>query len=109
MSKDSNDKCIFCGIARGSKEKILEDFEDFVIFNDIRPSAPFHMLLVPKEHIPSINELEEQHKDLVAQMIFAARDIAKVNNMEGYKLCFNVGEKGGQVVKHLHLHLLGWQ
>lgn len=109
MRKNSSDKCIFCGIARGKKEKLLKDFEHFVVFNDINPSAPFHMLIVPKEHIASVSDLEERHKILVAEMIFAARDVAKEKGMAGYRLCFNVGEKGGQVVKHVHLHLLGWQ
>lgn len=101
-------ECVFCDIANNGKEVLVLEMDKFVVFNDINPSAPVHMLFVSKEHISSVTELEEKHKELVADMIYAARDIAKEKKLEGYKLIFNVGERGGQVVFHLHLHLMGW-
>lgn len=101
-------ECIFCDIANKEKEVLVLERDKFVVFNDTSPSAPVHMLFVPKEHISSVTELEEKHKELIADMIYTARDIAKEKKLEGYKLIFNVGERGGQVVSHLHLHLMGW-
>ena len=102
------DNCVFCDVAHNKKEALIAEYDDFVMFHDISPSAPVHILLAPYEHIASVNDLEEKHKGLVADMIYAARDYAKKEKLEGYKLIFNVGEKGGQVVFHLHLHLMGW-
>lgn len=76
-------------------------------FDDIHPKAPIHTLVVAKEHITSIARLEASHAELIARMIYAAKDIAAKNNLNGYKLVFNVGREGGQVIDHLHLHLLG--
>lgn len=103
------EQCIFCDIANNKKEMLVAERSEFVVFNDASPSAPVHMLIVPKEHISSVNELEDKHKGLVADMIYAAKDIAKEQKLEGYKLIFNVGERGGQIVFHLHLHLMGWK
>lgn len=101
-------KCIFCSIA---KKEISSDivFEDgnLMFFKDIKPSAPVHYLVVPKEHIQSIAHLEGNHKDVLASLIYSAKDEAKKLGLKGYKLVFNVGREGGQVVDHLHLHLLG--
>ncbi len=88
---------------------LVAEKDDFVVFNDIKPSAPVHMLFVPKEHISSVSDLEDKHKELVADMVYTAKDIAKEEKLEGYKLIFNVGERGGQIIFHLHLHLLGWK
>ena len=102
------EECIFCNIANHKGGDLIAEYDDFVMFSDIKPSAPVHILLAPKEHIASVNDLEEKHKGLVADMIYAARDYAKRQKLEGYKLIFNVGEKGGQIVFHIHLHLMGW-
>lgn len=100
--------CIFCKIIN---KQILADFlfEDsqLVAFKDIKPSAPVHYLLVPKEHIPSIAHLEGNHKEVLAALIYKAKDLASEAGLKGYKLVFNVGKEGGQVIDHLHLHLLG--
>ena len=103
------DDCTFCNIANNGKEVLVAEKDDFVVFNDIKPSAPVHMLFVPKEHISSVSDLEDKHKELVADMVYTAKDIAKEEKLEGYKLIFNVGERGGQIIFHLHLHLLGWK
>ena len=75
-------------------------------FKDIYPKAPFHILIVPKKHIPSINHLKIDDKILMGELILVAQEIARQNNLKGYKLLINVGREGGQVIDHLHLHLL---
>ncbi len=100
--------CIFCKI---TKKEIPADivFEDdtLMVFKDIHPSAPVHDLVVPKEHIQSIASLEGNHRDILAHMIYTAKEVAAKAGLKGYKLVFNVGRDGGQVIDHLHLHLLG--
>ena len=101
------DNCIFCKIANGGipTDKVFEN-DKVVAFNDINPKARIHILIVPKRHIESIKSLEEGDKDLIGELFLAAKKIAKDKNMGGYKLLFNVGREGGQLVDHLHLHLL---
>lgn len=100
--------CIFCKII---KKEIPSDFifedKDIVAFKDIKPSAPVHYLIVPKEHIQSIAHLEGNHKEVLASMIYTAKSLAEKFGLRGYKIVFNVGKEGGQVIDHLHLHLLG--
>lgn len=101
--------CIFCNIINKeiSANVIYED-KNFIIFEDIKPSAPVHLLIVPKEHIASVNDLEEKHKELIGDLFLLAKKIAKQEGVsDGYKLAFNTGRKSGQLVDHLHLHLLG--
>jgi histidine triad (HIT) family protein len=99
--------CIFCKIAKGEipSAKVFEN-DNLVAFNDINPKARVHILIVPKEHIKSIKHLGNGHKELIGEMVLAAQKIAKEKNLEGYKLVINVGREGGQLVDHLHLHLL---
>ena len=101
------ENCIFCKIIKGEipSTKVFED-EKLVAFLDINPKAKAHILIVPKEHIESIKRLEDGHKELVGEMFLAAQKIAKEKNLPGYKLVINVGREGGQIVDHLHLHLL---
>ncbi len=103
-------ECIFCKII---EKKIPADivFEDekIIVFKDIKPKAPVHLLILPKEHIVSVNEVEEKDKDILGNLLLVAKEIAKevgVNGL-GYKLAINVGEGAGQEVPHLHIHLLG--
>lgn len=100
--------CIFCKIAAGeaSAETAYED-DAVKVFASIDPKAPVHLLVIPKVHIQSIAHLEADHGDIVARLIFAAKDTAARRGLTGYKLVFNVGRDGGQVIDHLHLHLLG--
>lgn len=100
--------CVFCKIA--AKEigaDIVYEDSGVLAFNDIRPSAPVHVLVVPKEHIQSIAHLESNHNEVISKLIFTAKSLAEKSNLKGYKLVFNVGREGGQVIDHLHLHLLG--
>ena len=108
MSKD----CIFCEIIRGDRPaEFVYQGDTVVAFNDINPKAPVHILVVPKKHIRSINDLTEADRDVVAELIFRAKEIAKDQGIArtGYKLTFNVEGGGGQIVFHLHMHLVGWK
>ena len=101
------DNCIFCKIVKGEipSAKVWED-ENLLAFNDINPKADIHILVIPKKHIESVKHLEKSDKDLAGEMVLAAQEIAKQKNLAGYKLVINVGREGGQLIDHLHLHLL---
>ncbi len=104
------DACIFCKIASGgAKATIVEESPDFLAFEDIHPQAPVHTLLVPREHLPTLNDLRPEHAPLLGRMILAARDIARRRGIaeRGYRLLANCNAEGGQAVFHLHFHLLG--
>jgi histidine triad (HIT) family protein len=106
MEKD----CTFCKIIKGEKSAdFLYQDESLVVFKDIRPHAPVHLLIVPREHIPSVNDLKEQDKDTIFKMIVKAKEMAEEYAIaeSGYRLVFNVERGAGQVIFHLHLHLLG--
>ena len=103
------DDCIFCKIMKKEipTEFVYED-DEIVAFNDIHPQAKHHVLIVPKKHIPKISDLNENEQDeiLVGKMFLVARDIAKERQLDGYNLQFNVGESAGQIIFHIHLHLM---
>ena len=101
--------CIFCRIINKKQiADIVYEDEKFMAFKDINPSAPVHILLMPKKHISSINDLKEKHKNLMGELILLAKKIARKQNInKGYKLSFNIGKNGGQIVNHLHLHIMG--
>ncbi len=104
------DDCVFCNIINKTIDaKLLAETEDLIVINDIFPKAPVHFLVIPKKHVESINHLSENQELLVGKIVFAAKQMAEKLNIaeKGYKLIFNVGRDGGQVVKHLHLHVLG--
>lgn len=88
-------------------EFVYED-EKCVAIKDLYPKAPIHLLVIPRKPIPSVKELKEEDKDLVSHLFFVGKQLAEEYKCEGYRLQFNVGEKGGQVIFHLHLHLMGW-
>ena len=103
-------ECIFCRIVRGeSPGELIYEGENLVAFKDIKPHAPVHILLVPKKHIRSINDLEEEDRTVLSDLVFAAKKLAVEQGIDktGYKLVYNVERGGGQFVFHLHLHLLG--
>ena len=102
--------CIFCKIiSKDILAEIIFEDDDFIVFKDIKPATPIHVLLVPKKHIISIAQIEESDRELMGRLIWLAKNIAEDLNIseKGYRLTFNVGEDGGQEVKHLHLHLMG--
>lgn len=102
--------CIFCKIANGDilKEYRHED-ELIVAFDDVHPLAPVHVLIIPRKHIPSIDDLKEGGGALTGKMIMVAQKIARDMDIasDGYKLLFRVRKHGGQEVDHIHLHLIG--
>lgn len=100
--------CIFCKISQKEipAEFLYED-DEIILIKDIRPSAPIHYLIIPKEHIQSIMHLKNNHQAIISKLIFAAKKVAENTGLVGYKLVFNVGREGGQMIDHLHLHLLG--
>jgi histidine triad (HIT) family protein len=101
-------KCLFCKIASGEiSSEIIHEDKSIKVFKDIQPKAPVHLLVIPKIHIQSIAHLEADHNDVIAKLIYAAKRVAEERGLRGYKLVFNVGREGGQVIDHLHLHLLG--
>jgi len=103
-----NPDCIFCKIVNKKlPAEILFENGSLIIIKDIKPSAPIHHLIISKEHIKSVATLEEKNKDLIADMILAAKDDAKLAGLSGYKTVFNVGREGGQIIDHLHLHMMG--
>ena len=104
--------CIFCKIAKKeiSSEILFED--DFVVaFPDLHPIAPVHILVIPKEHIESVNELtgDEKGERIAGRLVLAAKKIAQEKGIgeDGYKLLIRTGSHGGQEISHLHMHLLG--
>jgi len=99
--------CIFCKIIKGEipSAKVFES-DKIVAFNDINPKAKVHILIVPKKHIESVKHLQGGDKDLIGEIFLTTQKIAKEKNLEGYRLIINVGREGGQLVDHLHLHLL---
>jgi histidine triad (HIT) family protein len=102
--------CLFCKIFRREipAKEVFRD-EEIVAFEDIRPVAPTHVLVIPKEHIPSVHELTGAHAPLLARMFEVANRVADERKVdrEGYRLVFNKGPQAGQSVYHLHLHVLG--
>jgi histidine triad (HIT) family protein len=106
MEKD----CIFCQIAQGQTDtEMLYQSDTLVVFKDINPHAPVHLLLVPKKHIRSINDLTDADQEILAELIMVAKEMAREQGVarSGYKLLYNVEKGGGQLVFHLHLHLIG--
>lgn len=103
--------CLFCKIANGQMDTpFLFENENLVVFRDINPHAPVHLLIVPKRHIRSVNDLTTDDDDaIIAEMIMVAKQMAEAEKVDtsGYKLLFNVEKGGGQVIFHLHLHLIG--
>lgn len=100
--------CVFCKIiGKQIPAEIVLETAEIIAFKDIKPSAPAHYLIVPKKHIQSIIHLEDGHREIVAEVVFAAKELAEKIGLKGYKLVFNVGREGGQLIDHLHLHLLG--
>jgi histidine triad (HIT) family protein len=101
--------CTFCQIIERKKpaEIVYED-EDLVVFRDIRPSAPVHLLIVPRIHVDTLNSLDEGSAHIVSRMVLTAKNIAELYKIQsGYRLVINCGREAGQVIFHLHMHLMG--
>jgi histidine triad (HIT) family protein len=100
--------CIFCKIASGEIEsELLHEDDQVVAFRDINPAAPFHVLVIPREHIARASDASEAHAELLGRMQLVAAKIAESGGISDYRLVTNCGEEAGQAVFHLHLHVLG--
>ncbi len=112
LSKEVNrvPECIFCKIAKGDipADKVYED-DKVVAFNDVSPQSPTHILIIPKEHIPSTNNIDESNSHIISHIFVVINKIAKEKGLDsqGYRIVNNCGEFGGQSVEHIHFHLLG--
>lgn len=105
-----NSACIFCRIIAGQiPSKIVFQNEQLIAIEDINPVAPVHILIIPREHIGSLNDVNHSHSEILSQIQITASQIAREMNIaqDGYRLINNCGEQGGQTVMHLHYHLLG--
>jgi histidine triad (HIT) family protein len=104
------ENCVFCKILnRELKSEFIYEDNDIACIKDIHPQAPTHLLLIPKKHIPTILDLQEEDEKLIGKMILKAGEIAKqctISN-DGFRLVFNCNRGAGQTVYHIHLHLIG--
>ena len=99
--------CLFCKIRdKEIPSQMVYEGSQAVAFKDINPKAKHHILIVPRKHIDSVMTMEESDQELVGHLVWDAKKIADDLGLEGYQLKFHVGEKGGQEIYHLHLHLL---
>ena len=102
--------CVFCKIAAGEipSKQILET-SSCLVFHDIQPSAPVHALVIPKAHIPTLNDAASEQADILGDMLLAAAEAARKLGVAegGYRVVFNVNADGGQEVFHIHAHILG--
>lgn len=101
--------CLFCKIIAGDipSTKVYEDDVCFA-FRDINPQAPTHILVIPKEHIASVNEVNEENEAVVGHIFSVIARIAKEEGLDnGYRVVSNIGEQGQQTVPHLHFHIIG--
>jgi histidine triad (HIT) family protein len=103
-------ECIFCKIASGDLESTIVHQDDMVVaFRDINPQAPTHIVLIPRKHVPSLDDLGHDDDRMVAHLVRTASQLAHNENIaqSGYRLVSNCGPAAGQSVEHLHFHLLG--
>lgn len=100
--------CLFCDMAEGivATKKIYEDDYIFVI-RDIRPKAKTHLLVIPKIHIPSLFDVQEEHSDLMGYIMTSLKNFAKEQNIDSFRTVINAGADSGQEIFHLHFHILG--
>jgi len=104
------ESCIFCRIAaKEVQSKIAYEDEEVVAFHDINPQAPVHVLIVPRKHIPTLNDAGEEDQALLGKMMLVAQKLAKELGIadSGYRLVLNTNRGAGQSIFHIHLHLLG--
>lgn len=101
--------CIFCKMVEGEiKPNVALETDEVLAFHDINPQAPTHVLVIPKRHIPSLNELEPGDAELVGKLHMVARDVARQEGVgENFRMVINCGPGGGQDIYHIHLHVLG--
>ena len=105
-----SDDCLFCKIiSKDIPADIVYEDDKVLAFSDINPQAPIHILVIPHQHISTINDASEEDQEMLGYMLLVAARIAKDNSIDesGYRLVINCNEQGGQTVFHIHLHILG--
>lgn len=105
----TDENCIFCKIVKGAvpSRKVYED-DEILAFHDINPVAPVHFMLIPKEHIPSLADVQESHQKVLGKMLLLANRLAvEQGSPEGFRTIVNTGKVGRQDVFHIHMHVLG--
>lgn len=108
-SRPASAECVFCRISRGEiPATVVHEDEDLLVFEDLNPQAPTHLLIIPRAHIASVDDLRDDERELAGGLFLAARDVARSRGVaeDGYRLVVNTGRDGGQTVDHLHVHLL---
>src|SRR5688500_3165010 len=99
-------ECIFCKIVKGEiNSSLIYQDEDVIVFNDIRPIAPVHFLIVPKAHVVSLAECSSSEQSLLGKILLLAPQLAKEQGLAGFRTMINTGREGGQEVFHLHVHV----
>ena len=108
MNDPRDPDCIFCKIVAGElpSERLYED-DEIVAFRDISPQAPFHGIIIPRAHIATLNDLRDEQAPLMGRFFVVARQLASEHGLAGYRVVVNTNAEGGQVVYHVHMHLLG--
>ena len=104
------DDCLFCKILAGDiPADVVLDTECTLAFRDINPTAPTHVLVIPRVHVENAMEVNDEHGGVLAEMLSTARRVAEADGIAegGYRLVFNVGQDAGNTVPHLHLHVIG--
>lgn len=102
--------CIFCKVASGDmKSDIVHQSDEIVAFRDINPQAPTHILIIPKKHVATVNDLQPEDEALIGKLVSTAKELARNEGIdeEGYRLVMNCNAGAGQTVFHIHLHLIG--
>lgn len=105
-----SDDCLFCRIIRGEiPADVVAEGESWIAFRDIQPQAPVHVLVIPRRHVESVGALDAEDTALVGELMLAAAEVARIEGVSesGYRAVTNVGERAGQSVFHLHVHVLG--
>ncbi|MHC4391193.1 MAG: histidine triad nucleotide-binding protein [Planctomycetota bacterium] len=108
-SSSSSSSCLFCKfVAKTIPTEVVAETDDVLAFNDINPQAPHHVLIIPKQHIASANELTADNADVLGKMTMVARQIAENHDFadDGYRLVINTNRHAGQSVFHIHMHVL---
>ena len=106
----SEQDCLFCKILKGDiPADIVYESDSAIAFRDVNPQAPTHVLIIPRKHVATINDLNEEDQEIVGSLYLAAKDIARAEGLsdEGYRAVMNCNEGAGQSVFHIHLHVLG--
>ena len=107
MNINVDPDCLFCKIVAGElpATRLYED-DDILVFEDISPQAPFHALLIPKTHVPTLNDLKPEQATIAGRLFLTAQSLAAEHDLPGYRVVVNTNAEGGQVVFHVHMHML---